>query len=150
MQYTISIGIVFVVAIAATVTTGFHYWYGPLLLLPLAPVAAHVKWANLGYHIGDHCFVVRSGFWNRTTRIVPYFRFQSGSVKQTVFQRRWKLASFIFDTASATAVFDRSPTVIDVHPHDARCIHNECRSSLQDRLSNPQRQRYGLKERVER
>lgn len=143
VRYTLVLGVAAVTAAIA----GLEYWYGPALLLPLALIGAHLKWANRGYYVGENCVVVRSGFWNRTTRIVPYFRLQSGSVTQTVFQRRWNLGSFVIDTASTNAIFDRSPTAFDIDPQSARRIHDECRTRLQDNVANSRCRHGGLQDR---
>ena len=62
-------------------------WQAPLLFVPLVPVAAHLKWANRGYHLGDDHVALREGFWRRRTRIVPYYRLQTVQTRRTVFQR---------------------------------------------------------------
>jgi putative membrane protein len=74
-----------------------------LALVAFVPVAAHLKWINRGYDRGaDHVFT-RNGFWNRTTKVVAYYRVQTVIQSRTLFQRRrrWRLANVVVDTASS-------------------------------------------------
>jgi putative membrane protein len=73
----------------------------PLVFVLLAPVAAHLKWRNRGYAVGGNHVFTRNGFWDRTTKIVPYYRVQTVIQTETVFQRRRSLASVVVDTASS-------------------------------------------------
>lgn len=89
-------------------------WYVPLVLVPVAPVAAHFKWASRGYHVGEEHFVTRNGFWWRTTTVVPYYRTQTIIEGATVFQRRWRLASVIVDTAGSRSLLGKDAAAIDI------------------------------------
>ena len=118
-------------AVAVTVG-GFEYWYLPLALAPVVPVAAHCKWASRGYAVGDRHVLVRTGFWRRTTHVVPFSRLQTAITGQTIFQRRLGLASVTADTASSSLLFDRSATVHDVDEDEARRLHRLFRAELQN------------------
>ena len=113
--------------------------YAPLLFLPLAPVAAHLKWRSRGYRLdGDH-LVTRTGFWRRTTRVVPYFRVQTVFERRTLFQRRWDLASVTADTASSASLLGRDATAFDVDGTEARELHETLRVRLRERLGRTRR-----------
>ncbi|WP_115862672.1 PH domain-containing protein [Halorussus litoreus] len=77
--------------------------FAPLALLTLAPVAAHLKWRNRGYAVGEDHAVTRNGFWDRTIKVVPLYRVQTVIETRTPFQRRrrWRLANVVIDTASS-------------------------------------------------
>ncbi len=92
---------------------GFHLG---LIVLPLtgfaaAKEAARKKWVNIGYSLEDRNIVISKGFWNRKTYSVEYFRFQNLLVSESVFQRRWNLASLTVDTAGDKVV---NPKIIDL------------------------------------
>lgn len=100
IRYSLAVGVLVVAAwavVAYTRLTG--PWYAAAALFVLVPVAAHLKWANLGYQLQDDCVVAREGFWTRHTRVVPYDRLQTVVDGRTVFQRRRHLATVIADTA---------------------------------------------------
>ncbi|QLG62509.1 PH domain-containing protein [Halorarum salinum] len=91
----------------------------PLVGLPLAPVAARAKWRHRGYDEADDAVLTRSGFWHRSTRVVPYYRLQTVFVRRTVFQRRWGLASVTADTASTSSFVVGDATAYDLDGGDA-------------------------------
>ena len=105
-------------------------WQAPLLLLPLVPVAAHLKWANRGFHLGADHVALREGFWRRRTRIVPYYRLQTVQTRRTIFQRRLDLASLVADTASSGSLFGSAPIAHDVATGTGRRLHRELRDRL--------------------
>ena len=109
---------------------GLALWQVPLLFLPLVPVAAHLKWANRGYHLGPEHVAIREGFWRRHTRIVPYYRLQTVETRRTVFQRRLGLASLVADTASSGSLFGSAPVAHDVATRTGRRLHQELRERL--------------------
>lgn len=109
---------------------GLAYWAAPLLLVPLVPVAAHLKWANRGYHAGPDYVALRDGFWRRRTRVVPYDRLQTVETRRTVFQRRLGLASLIADTASSGSLFGGAAVAYDVRTETARRLHRDLRDRL--------------------
>ncbi|NHN58461.1 MULTISPECIES: PH domain-containing protein [Halorussus] len=100
----------------------------PLALLVVAPVAAHLAWRNRGYATGeDHAFT-RNGFWNRTTKVVPYYRVQTVIQSQTVFQRRRRLASVVVDTASSAG---GAAAAMDLDAADAERLRESVAERLQ-------------------
>lgn len=105
-------------------------WYLLLAALPLAGLAAHLKWRNLGYALAADHFIAREGFWTRTTVVVPYYRVQTVIDARTVFQRRRDLATVVVDTAGARGLTGGNPRALDID--DARAA--ELREELADRL----------------
>lgn len=125
----------------ALVTFGVHrlvlsleYWPAPFVLLAVVPVAAHLKWAHRGYHFGPDVVALRSGFWRRRTRIVPYERLQTVETSRTVFQRRLGLASVVADTASSATRFGADAVAYDLATETARRLHGGLRKRLQSTL----------------
>ncbi|MFB6166589.1 MAG: PH domain-containing protein [Haloarculaceae archaeon] len=112
----------------------FQLWVAPLVLVPVAPLAAHLKWKHRGYHAGADHLVVRSGFWNRTTRVVPYYRLQTVLRSRSLFQRRLDLAHVTADTATSSLLGRRDATAYDVDAADARRLYARSRERLQASL----------------
>ncbi|MFB6082803.1 MAG: PH domain-containing protein [Halorientalis sp.] len=113
---------------------GFDLWYLPALLGLVVPPAAHLKWKHRGYCVADDHFVVRDGFWNRTTRIVPYYRLQTVIRRRTVFQRRLDLAHLTADTATASLLGRRDATAYDIEADTAGDLYELNRERLQASL----------------
>ena len=110
----------------------------PLALVVLAPVAAHLAWRNRGYATGaDHAFT-RNGFWNRTTKVVPYYRVQTVIQSQTIFQRRRRLASVVVDTASSAG---GAAAAVDLDAGDAERLRESVAGQLQASLTESGRDR---------
>jgi len=105
-------------------------WLPPLVLVPLVPPAAHLRWKHRGYHAGESHFVVRDGFWRRTTRVVPYYRLQTVIRERTIFQRRLDLAHLTADTASSSFLGGRGATAYDIEDGDARRLYGHNRERL--------------------
>ncbi len=109
-------------------------WYVALVGLALAPVAAHLKWTNRGFGVGEDHLVTRTGFWRRSTQLVPYYRIQNVVTERTYFQRRWRIGSVVADTASSAAIWSRHPTAHDVDEDRAERLHGTLRERLQESL----------------
>jgi putative membrane protein len=106
----------------------------PLALVMVVPVAAHLKWTNRGYDTGaDHVFT-RNGFWDRTTKVVPYYRVQTAFQTQTLFQRRrrWRLADVVVDTASSAGGVAYAA---DLDQEDAAELREHVAAKLQESLT---------------
>lgn len=125
--------------LAATVAP-FLRWEVALVLFLLVPLAAHLKWRHRGYREEDDYFVARTGFWRRTTQIVPHYRIQSVVESRTVFQRRRHLAHVTADTASSATFLGRTATAYDIDAAEAA----ELRTRLHDRLQTELRRRGGI------
>jgi putative membrane protein len=111
---------------------GAGWWYAPLVALPLAPVAGHLKWKHRGHATTPDAFLTRSGFWTRSTRGVPYYRIQTVIGARSVFQRYRDLASMTADTASTSSLIGGDATAYDVDETTARQLHDELRSRLDE------------------
>jgi putative membrane protein len=94
----------------------------PLILLIFSKKAAGLKWANIGYSLGEKNLIVMKGFWNRRMYIAPYFRFQNIIASETLFQKRWNQASLTLDTAGDKVV---NPQIPDLDSEKAYKLKNE-------------------------
>jgi putative membrane protein len=132
MRYLLALGaLVAVLYAVSTFLFPFDYWYAPAALVPVAPVAAHLKWASRGYHLGENHFVARAGFWRRETHVVPYYRVQTVIESATAFQRRWQLASVIADTAGSLSLLQRDASALDVDAEVAERLRTEVHERMQ-------------------
>ncbi|MFD1587502.1 PH domain-containing protein [Halorientalis brevis] len=123
-----------VFAVIARVVGNFSLWFTPLLLVVLVPPAAHLKWKHRGYDAGEEYFVVRSGFWRQTIRVVPYYRLQTVVRERSIFQRRLGLAHLTADTATSSLLGQRDATAYDVDDEDAQRLYAHNRDRLQASL----------------
>ncbi len=122
-----------IVGVAFTIDrfTGLSFaWYTTFGLLVIPPIAAHLKWVNLGYDVQDDHILLRQGFWTRTITVVPYYRVQTVLDSQTIFQRRRHLATLVVDTAGTSGLTRRQPKALDI---DAT-VATELRREVADRL----------------
>lgn len=141
IRYTLVLGALAALLYVADFFFSPPDWYLPLLALPLAPVAAHLKWRNRGFYLGDDYVATRNGFWNRTTAILPYYRVQNIIESSTVLQRRWRIATVTIDTAGSSGLRDDEARAVDVGFDDAERIREETRDKLQDSLVERRAQR---------
>lgn len=140
MRYLIAIAVLAVVGYAVTAVLGAGLpWYAVLLGVPVAPVAAHCKWASRGYDLGEDYVVTRAGFWYRTTRVVPYYRVQNVIETRTVFQRRWRLASVLIDTAGSGSLIGGDSRAFDLDAGEAADLQEAVADRLQGVLYDRRR-----------
>ncbi len=111
---------------------GGYPWWLPAVGLPLVAVAAHCKWVNRGYWLGDGVVVTRNGFWNRETKLVPHDRIQTIVDERTLLQRRLHLATVVIDTAGSESISGRHAAAVDVDDAAA----DELRVELEKRLQS--------------
>ncbi|WP_254764004.1 PH domain-containing protein [Natrinema marinum] len=116
-------------------------WYLVAALAVIAPIAAHLKWTNRGFRVGERYFLTRTGFWRRTTKVVPHYRVQAVLHESTIFQRRRGLASVTADTASSASFFGRAATAYDVDAMRGLELQTEIEERLQERLRVRKQQR---------
>ncbi|MFP4628724.1 MAG: PH domain-containing protein [Halobacteriales archaeon] len=109
-------------------------WYWLLAAIVPVPLAAHLKWRNLGYALQDDHVITRAGFWNRRTYVVPYHRVQTVFQRQTIFQRRRHLASVRIDTAGARALVGQDAVAVDLDATTASALRETVHDRLQDHL----------------
>ena len=143
-RYTIVVGL-FVALLWGiyTVTGTLSDWYLGAVVWVLVPPAAHLRWTHLGYYYDDDYVVTRSGFWTRRTTIVPYYRVQTVTDSQTVFQRRRHLGTLTVDTASSGGFWGGTAVAIDIDVEDARAlrerVHDNFQWSLRERRTGRNR-----------
>ena len=106
-----------------------YWWLAALLFLPVVP-AAHLRWRHRGFDLGDSVLATRSGFWRRTTRVVPYYRLQTVFVTRSPFQRRRDLATVGADTASSSSLLGGVARVYDIDEGTAKQLRDTLRARL--------------------
>ena len=116
-------------------------WYLPLAGVLLAPIAAHYKWLHRGYGLADDHLITRNGVWNRETKRVPYHRIQTVIDSRTIFQRRWRVATVIADTAGSLSVLGNDAAAVDIDQADAADLRSSLRDRLQAALAERREQR---------
>ncbi len=142
VRYSIVALFVVGAAFAADTYTDFTFaWYVTIALLPLAAVAAHFKWMNLGYDVQSEYIVLREGFWTRTITVVPYYRVQTVLDSQTIFQRRRRLATLVVDTAGSSGLTNRQPRALDIDETRAEELREVVGDRLQEMVQKRQSQR---------
>ncbi|MXR51264.1 PH domain-containing protein [Halovenus sp. WSH3] len=150
-RYTIIVGLL--TAIAGGVhlfTDAVPLWFLTAGLWILVPPAAHLKWKNIGYTADENYIITQSGFWTRRTTIVPYYRVQTVSTAQSVFQRRRDLGTLVVDTATSGGFWGGDAVALDIDIEEAE----ELREQTHDRFQRSLEQRRlrllrGERERVE-
>ena len=131
VRYTALVGAVTGALGAAHAATGeLSAWYAAAGAVLLVPAAAHLKWVHRGYYVDDDHVVTRTGFWTRRTTIVPYYRVQTVSSSQSVFQRRRSLETLIVDTATSGGFWGGNAVAPDI---DAS-LAEQLRETVHDRF----------------
>jgi len=141
IRYTVAVALLVGAAYGLDGLFGVQYWYLAAALFVAVPAAAHLKWTNRGFATTDGTFLARTGFWRRTTRVVPYHRLQTVVDTRSVFQRRRHLASVTADTASTASVLGGDATAFDVDADEATALRDSLAEGLQDGLAERRRQR---------
>jgi len=135
-RYAIGLAVVVALLYTGTVLSQFQlYWYVPLVAAPLVPVAAHYKWKNRGYALGDEHVVTRNGFWIRRQKVVPYHRVQTVFSSQTIFQRRRELATVTVDTAGSQSITGQDAKAVDIDAETAERIREAVSDELYGALA---------------
>ncbi|WP_436912179.1 PH domain-containing protein [Halosimplex marinum] len=143
-RYAIGLAIIVALLYAGSVLTEFQlYWYVPLVAAPLVPVAAHYKWKNRGYALGDEHVITRNGFWVRRQKVVPYHRVQTVFSSQTIFQRRRDLATVTVDTAGSQSLTGQDAKAVDIDAERAEEIREEVSDELYGALARRRRGDHG-------
>jgi len=136
-RYTILVGVVTGLLGAVDLVTGLlPTWYVAAGLVVLAPVAAHLKWKHLGYYYDDDYVVTRSGFWTRRTTIVPYYRVQTVSHSQSIFQRRRDLGTLVVDTASSGGLWGGNAVALDIDADEAASLRERVNDRFQRSITH--------------
>ncbi|SDZ78673.1 putative membrane protein [Haloplanus vescus] len=138
LRYLIVLGLVTGVLHGASLVFGWPFpWptVTPLVLAPLAPVAAHLSWRHRGVWLGDHHVVTRNGFFRRRITVVPYYRIQTVIDSRTVFQRRWGVATVTADTAGSASFVSRGAAAVDVDVATAETLRDELETRFRTALA---------------
>ena len=133
-----------VVGVLVAVLGGYHWlsgnlplWYGALAVWILVPPAAHLKWKNIGYYTDENYVITQNGFWTRRTTIVPYYRVQTVSSSQSIFQRRRDLATLVVDTATSGGFWGGNAVALDIDAGEAdrlrEDVHDEFHEEIRER-----------------
>ncbi|KDE59024.1 membrane protein [Halostagnicola sp. A56] len=133
-RYSIIAGVFVAAIFAVTLVTPLEQWYLAAIVFVAVPPAAHLRYVNIQYYVGEDHLVIRRGFWRRRTTVIPYYRVQTISTRRSIFQRRLGLASVIVDTASSSSFSLAPPTIYDLELEDARDVHKTSRNRLQRSL----------------
>jgi putative membrane protein len=129
-----------VTALLFLIQTAFSsslFWWAPLGLLAVVPVAAHLKWKQRGVFVGPNHVVTRNGFWVRKTKIVPYYRVQTVLSSETVFQRRRRLGTVTVDTAGARSLLGDDATAVDIDAERTEELRERVANELYAALRRP-------------
>lgn len=150
-RYTLVVAAIVALLAGINVWTGtLDDWYLGVVLWVLVPPGAHLKWTHLGYYYDDNYVVTRSGFWTRRTTIVPYYRVQTVSESQTIFQRRRHLGTLVVDTASSGGFWGGNAVALDIDIDDARRLREEIHDRFQWSVRERMAARLGSERRGER
>ncbi|MDJ1433339.1 PH domain-containing protein [Halostagnicola sp. A-GB9-2] len=133
-RYSIIAGVIVAIAFGVSLATTLEQWYLAAIVFLAVPPAAHLRYVNIQYFVGEDHLVVRRGFWRRRTTVIPYYRIQTVSTRRSVFQRRLGLASVVVDTASSSSFSMTAPTIYDLELEDARDVNITSRKQLQRTL----------------
>jgi len=109
-------------------------WYLSALLLPIVPVAAHLKWRHRGYYLGEEYAITRNGFWSRRITVVPSYRVQTVLSSRTIFQRRRRLASVVVDTAGSSSLMGDDAVAADIDAERAERLREAVADRLQEAI----------------
>jgi len=136
-RYAILVGVVTGLLGAVDLVTGLlPTWYVAAGLVVVTPVAAHLKWKHLGYYYDDDYVVTRSGFWTRRTTIVPYYRVQTVSHSQSIFQRRRDLGTLVVDTASSGGLWGGNAVALDIDADEAASLRERVNDRFQRSITH--------------
>ena len=113
-RYSIGLGLLLIGGIGVNSFINQFNYIVLLSLVPVAAVAAHLKWANRGFEAQEDYFISMNGFWNRKTSVTPYYRVQNLIQTETILQRRWNLSTLTVDTAGNLVTSDSRAVDLDV------------------------------------
>lgn len=136
-RYLLAIGGLTAIGYAVSWYFGTAFpWYLPVAAALLSPFAGHYKWIHRGYWLGEDHFVTRNGFWNRSAKVVPYYRTQTVIDRRTVFQRRYDVGTVIADTAGSLSLLGNDAAAVDMEDEEIEHLREELNDRLQASLSD--------------
>ncbi|WP_135662919.1 PH domain-containing protein [Halorhabdus rudnickae] len=109
-------------------------WYLAAVVLVPVPIAAHLKWRNRGYVLGEDYVITRNGFWSRRITVVPNYRVQTVISSRTIFQRRRHLASVVVDTAGSSSLMGDDAVAADIDADAADRLREGVADGLQEAI----------------
>lgn len=133
-RYMIIIGVLLSGSFTYSIFESFSFWYWPIILTPLAGLAAQLKWKNIGYSAKKDYFVSMNGFWKRQTMVTPYYRIQNLIETQTILQRRWNLSTLMLDIAG-TNPFQHDAKVSDLDTEVVNKLRQEVFKYFQESIT---------------
>ncbi len=135
------------VAYGLTQVTAISYPWPVLLVgVLLAPVAAHLKWRHRGYAVTENHVITRNGFWRRTTTVVPHHRVQVILDSQTIFQRRWDIATLTIDAAGSRSLVTDDSKAVDIDAGTAARLREDLFERSQSAIARQRAGRSGVLE----
>lgn len=134
VRYSIIASVFVAIVFGVSLVASIGQWYLAAIVFVGVPPAAHLRYVNIQYFVGEDHLVIRRGFWRRRTTVIPYYRVQTISAHRSVFQRRLGLASVVVDTASSSSFSIAAPTIYDLELEDARAVTETSRKRLQRSL----------------
>lgn len=141
-RYTIVVAVFTLLAFGVHRWSGWvPMWYATASLWILVPPAAHLKWANLGYWHDEGYVITQHGFWTRRTTIVPYYRVQTVSSSQSIFQRRRNLATLVVDTATSGGFWGGDAVALDIDKDAADDLRETVHENFHESVLERKRQR---------
>jgi len=146
LRYLLALGAVTALLYGVAAFAGWALpWpaYAPLVLAPVAPVAAHLTWRHRGYWLGENHVVTRNGFLRRRIKVVPYYRVQTVIDSRSLFQRRWQVATVTADTAGSRSLVGAHAAAVDVD----EAVADDLRRELDARLRSSLAERRGWTDR---
>jgi putative membrane protein len=102
-------GCVIVVGLTAATVYGAGPWGMVIAVagLPWVIFAARLRVRAMGYAVRPYALLLRDGWWTRRTSIVRFSKIQSVSISQSPFDRRFRMASLLIDTAGGRDPLNR-------------------------------------------
>jgi putative membrane protein len=141
-RYTIVVGLLTTIAGSIHLATdAVPLWFAVAGLWVFVPPAAHLKWKHIGYSVGERYIITRVGFWTRRTTIVPYYRVQTVSSSQSVFQRRRDLATLAVDTATSGGFWSGNAVVPDIDTELVEQLRGQTHENFQRSIVDRKAQR---------
>ncbi|MFC7173835.1 PH domain-containing protein [Haloplanus litoreus] len=85
--------------------------------------------------MGENHVVTRNGVLRRRIKVVPYYRIQTVIDTQTVFQRRWGVATVTADTAGSLSIVGHDAAAVDVDESTAERLRTTLDTRLRESLA---------------
>ncbi|WP_179344858.1 PH domain-containing protein [Winogradskyella ursingii] len=90
----------FILHIPAVLVFGYNFWILTLVMLPFMAIYIFMVYRKAYYSVSDNAVTIGSGFIDTTTNILEIHKIQAVKLKQSIFQKRRRIASVVISTAS--------------------------------------------------